>query len=240
MKKEVAALIFGANKYAFEIARSVEREYDIYFFTQNGEEIDFEGEYKHLVFDLSDEWEEIEAIISSKESIAFCALEDEAENIFLTISLRANFKDVVIVAIASNKESVNKLKMAGANKVIPIEETTAEIISDIIHKPILSRVLHNILYASSDLKIAQIEVENAEIFGGEYPADIDWSRYRGIIPLSIIHKDLSMEFIYSSKAKHKPLQNGDMIIVVGYEADILDFEKMVGSRRYVNWRDWSW
>jgi len=241
MSERKKAFIFGNTKYAIEIANSVKTLYDIEFFVTSKEcEIDFEGKYIRNVFDLSDEWYNEEKFQDYHNIIAFCALEEEAENTFLAISLRLNFEKLVIVAIAKNKESVEKLKMAGVNKVIPIEQTTAEIISDIIHNPIASQVLHGILYEKSDLKLAQIEVENAEIFGGEYPADIDWSRYRGIVVLSIMHQDLSTEFIYSSKAKRTKLKNGDMIIVVGYEADIQEFEKLVGSRRYVNWSDWSW
>jgi len=235
------ALIFGSNKYAIEIANSVKELYEIVFFvTEKEKEINFEGEYTRYVFDLSDDWYNAEMFEDTQNIIVFCVLDEESENVFLAISLRSNFEKLVLVAIATNKESVNKLKMAGVNKVIPIEQTTAEIISDIVHNPVSSRVLHEILYEKSDLKLAQIEVENAEMFEGEYPADIDWSRYRGIVVLSIMHQDLSTEFIYSSKSKRHPLKNGDMIIVVGYEADIKEFEKLVGSRKYVNWSDWSW
>ena len=241
MSRKKRVFIFGNNKYAVEIANSVRNIYDIEFFVmEESDEINFDGEYTRNVFDLSDEWYNEEKFEDYENTIVFCALDTEAENIFLAISLRSNFKNLILVAIATNKESVEKLKMAGVNKVVPIEQTTAEIISDIIHNPIASKVLHEILYEKSDLKLAQIEVENAEIFHEEFPADIDWSRYRGIVVLSIMHKDLTTEFIYSSKSKRNKLKNGDMIIVVGYETDIKEFEKLVGSRKYVNWSDWSW
>jgi Trk K+ transport system NAD-binding subunit len=237
--KDKTALIFGYNKYSLEIANSLNKNYkNIKIFSQM-DSIPFEERFEVEMFDLSDDWSSLEKEVDINNSIVFCVLEDEAENVFLTISLRANFENLLIVAIASNKESVHKLKMAGANKVIPIEETVAEIIADMLKKPISSKILHNILYDDSNLKIAQIEVENADMFNGEFPADIDWSRYQGIIVLSVIHKDLSSEFIYSSKSKHKPLENGDMLVVVGYEADIAEFEKKVGRRKYVNWSDWS-
>ncbi len=236
----MTALIFGYNKYGVQIAQSMDEEYTIRFYTRViDDSLEIPEGVEVSIFDLSDEWEMLQEEMDLQQCIAFCVLDDEAENIFLTISLRAHFKELVIVAIANNKESMNKLKMAGANKVIPIEETTAEIISDMIHKPITNKVLHDILYADSDLKIAQIEIENVEIFGDAFLSDIDWSRYKGIVVLSIMHKDLTTDYIYSSKSKRMKLQNGDMIIVVGYEADIREFEKIVGSRKYVNWSDWS-
>jgi Trk K+ transport system NAD-binding subunit len=233
--KDVTALVFGFNNYASEIIDNVIEKYtNVYTYSLDAKDIENE-KYKIKNFDLSDEWNEVSDIINIHDCIAFCVLEDDAQNIFLTISLRASFKDLMIVALATNNESANKLEMAGANKVIPIVKTTADIISNIITKPIATKVLHSILYEESDLKIAQILVEKADDFHGEFPADIDWSRYRGIIVLYIMHEDMSREFIYSSKTKHNSLVNGDILIVTGYERDIQEFEKLIGSRKYVNW-----
>ena len=238
------ALIFGQNRYAIEIAKNLKENYaDILFFIKDDTKISKELEnYKVLKFDLSDDWSDFEIDrfdIDINSSIVFCVLDDEAENIFLTISIRSHFKDIPIISVSKNQESVYKLKMAGANKVIPIVETTADMISSLVENPISSKVLESFLYDESNLKVVQIEVENAEIFDGKFPADIDWSRYRGIIVLAVMHKDLSSEFIYSSKAKHKTLKNGDMLVVVGYEDDIKEFEKTVGRRTYVDWSYWS-
>lgn len=237
--KETTALIFGFNKFALEIARNVSSKYNnVRVFSLNEADVQNE-DYDVTHFDLSEDWEELKHEINIDDSLAFCALEDDAENIFLTISLRSNFEDLTIIAIAKDQESVNKLNMAGANKVIPIVQTTADIITNMMEKPISTKVLHGILYEESDLKIAQIKVEKADYFKGEFPADIDWSRYRGIIVLSIMHEDMSTEFIYSSKARHNPIVDGDIFIVVGYEADIVEFEKLIGSRCNVGWSHWS-
>ncbi|NPA65743.1 MAG: potassium transporter TrkA [Epsilonproteobacteria bacterium] len=242
MTKESTVLIFGYNKYAKEIANSVRKSYqNVVFYTKNiDDSLEVDNGDIVKTFDFTDDWEELEKDINIEESLVFCTMSDEAENVFLTISLRAHFETLLIVALATNRESEHKLKMAGANKVIPIVETTADIITNMIEKPISNKVLHDILYSDNALKVAQIEVENAEIFNGEFPADIDWSRYRGILVLSIMHKDLSTEFIYSSKAKRKPLENGDILIVVGYEPDIKEFENLIGSRKYVSWSNWRW
>jgi len=238
--KNITAFVFGFNNYATEIIENISNVYknvNIYSLDKANEENE---KYEIKTFDLSDEWIEIEEFISEENAIAFCVLEDDAQNIFLTISLRASFKDLVIISLATNKESANKLQIAGANQVIPIVKTTADIISNMINRPVATKVLHNILYEESDLKIAQIVVQNAENFDGKFPADIDWSRYQGIIVLSIIHEDLSKEFIYSSQAKHKKLLNGDVLVVTGYEEDIVAFEQKIGRRHYVDWGNWSW
>jgi Trk K+ transport system NAD-binding subunit len=235
-----SALIFGFNKYAIEIYKNVKKEYDsVKIYSLNEEDIENE-EYEISHFDLSDNWKEIEDEINIDKSIAFCILEDTSENIFLTISLRSTYEKLSIIAIASHKENANKLLMAGANKVIPLVETTADIITNMLENPISNSVLHDILYETSELKIAQIKIGKDSHFQDEKLSSINWGHYNGIIVLSVMHQDMSSEFIYSSKAKHHVLTEGDVLVVVGYETDIKEFEKKIGSNRYVNWSNWSW
>ena len=240
MSNSTTALIFGFNKYAFEIIHNVKDKYDnIKIYSLDKEDIQ-NKEYDVEYFDISDNWNGIEDDFDMQNSIAFCVLEDTAENIFLTISLRSNFKDLTIIAIASNKENANKLSMAGANKVIPLVETTSDIITTMLEKPISNKVLHSILYEESDLKIAQIKIDEQSHFKGEELSSIDWTHYHGIIVLSVMHEDMSSEFIYSSKMKDHIIRSGDILVVVGYEEDIKEFENKIGSKRYVNWSNWSW
>ncbi|ADN09477.1 NAD-binding protein [Sulfurimonas autotrophica] len=237
---KTTALIFGYNKYAHEIIRNVKDKYNSIKVFSLDENDKAEGLYELEYFDLSDEWADMQKSVDMKNSMAFCVLEDTAENIFLTISLRANFKDLTIIAISSNKESANKLLMAGANKVIPLTETTSDIITNMLEKPISHKILHDILYEKSSLKIAQVQIGEESEFKDEQLTSIDWTRYNGIIVLSVMHEDLKSEFIYSSKAKRHIIKSGDVLIVVGFEKDIQDFENKIRSKRYVNWSHWSW
>jgi len=224
------ALVFGFNQYSFEIIQNVRDKYStIKFYSQNVENLK-NDKYDIEFFDLSDDWSSVENSIDIENSIAFCVLSDNAQNIFLTISLRAHFPSLTIIAIASNSENANKLSMAGANKVIPVVETTADIITNILELPISNKVLHGILFEENDLKIAQIKIDENCSIKDEEILSIDWSRYNGIIVLSLMHKDMKSEFIYSSKVKHHILQTGDTLVVVGYENDINEFKKLIGSK----------
>ncbi len=237
---KTTALIFGYNKYAREIVANVVDRYKcVKIYSLHEEDIE-KSDGRVEIFDLSDEWLEVHKEVDIENSMAFCLLEENAQNIFLTISLRANFKNLKIIAVASNNESANKLKMAGANKVIAIVETTSDIITNMLEKPISSKILHSILYEESELKIAQIKIDKESHFKNEQLTSVDWTRYNGIIVLSVMHKDMKSEFIYSSKAKNHIIQEGDILVIVGYEADIAEFEKRIGSKRYVNWSHWSW
>ncbi len=234
MKK--SALIFGYNDYAPQIAKNVLYKYSdisIFKFDADIKRDDLE-DFTVEIFDISDEWSDLSQRYDIENSVAFCVLENDAENIFLTISLRAAFKELTIIALSKNKESANKLSMAGANKVIPLVQTTASMIADMLDKPIVTDVLHSILYEQSDLKVAQIEIKEIGPFlreNGEskFPLDVEWDKDYGIIVLSISHHNGNSEFIFSSKAKHHAIEKGDMFVVVGYEKDIEAFEKLIGG-----------
>ena len=231
-----SALIFGYNDYAVQVAKNVLHKYkdiSVFKFDSDDTRADLE-DFNIETFDISDEWADLSDKYDIKNSVAFCVLEDDAENIFLTISLRSAFEDLTIIALSKNKESANKLSMAGANKVIPLVQTTASIIADMLDKPIVTEVLHSILYEQSDLKVAQIEIKENNCFlkengDAKYPSDVEWSREHGIIVLSVLHEDGSSEFIFSSKAKHHEIKKGDIFVVVGYETDIKEFEKLIGG-----------
>jgi len=227
------ALIFGYNEYAFEIAKNVSSHYEnIYIFKLKNSQVEIDKKdilYEVSSFDLSDNWDDLCQKVDIRECVAFCTLQDMAENIFLTISLRDTFKDLSIVALAEDKESASKLTLAGASRVVPITQTTANVIVEILEKPIVTEVLHEILYEKSDLQIAQIEIDDYNCFKGKYPSDIDWSREHGIIVISVVHDNNSKEFIYSSKSNHHPIKKGDKFIVVGYEKDIIKFKQLIGG-----------
>jgi Trk K+ transport system NAD-binding subunit len=229
--KNRAVLIFGYNDYALEIARNIQSEHEnIYIYSLNtSRDILKNGSaFEIKSFDLSDNWDTFDEDIDIEKSIAFCVLEDSAENIFLTISLRSSFPMLNIIALSNNKQTAGKLQMAGANKVIPLIQTTAEMIAEMLQKPIVKEVFHSILFESGTLKIAQVNINENNDYVGKAISDIDWSEKYGVMVLALVNKDTSSEFIYSSKIKHHVVDKDDIFIIVGYEKDIREFEKMVG------------
>ncbi|ABB44609.1 TrkA-N [Sulfurimonas denitrificans DSM 1251] len=225
------ALIFGHNDYTFEIEKNIKSHYKkIYIFEldEQGGSKESNG-YEIQTFDLSEDWDELREIVNIDECEAFCILEEMSKNIFLTLSLRDTFENLKIVALSQDKESTDKLILAGASKILPTTQTTANIIVEMIKKPIVTEVLHNILYEKSNLKIAQVMVKNAQYFNGIYSSDVDWSKEYNITVLSVIDEEGDTEFIYSAKAKHQQIKNGYQFVVVGFDIDIIEFEKLIGG-----------
>ena len=228
------AIIFGYNEYARQIAANIAGQFrSVRLYTQSDAELKTGRErgYEMALFDLGDEWDDIPRDFAIDDLLVFCALEDDAENVFLTISLRAAFADATIIALAKNQESANKLRIAGANKVMPILQTTANVITEILEKPIVTGIMHNILYEESSLQIAQIAIEEGMTIVGMQLHDVAWHEEYGIIILAVVDRELGTSFIFTSKGHNHKIDPGDLLVVIGYEKDIKNFESHIRGTR---------
>lgn len=231
-RKQSDAIVFGYNEYASQIVKNIRSEYRsvrFYVLKEENLELALEQGYDAALFDLGDDWDEISRSNDLDHLLIFCALENTANNIFLTISLRATFEDVTIVALANDQESGNKLKMAGANKIIPMVEATANVITGLLESPVTSNIVHHLLYENSELKLAQVTVAENSKFVGKYLHDIRWHEVFGVMILAVVDQDVSTSFIFTGKGQKHKLDPGDMLIVIGYEKDISNFERSIGE-----------
>jgi len=227
------AVVFGFNEYAKQIAQQIHGMYsDFALYVLNESEraqakaSGFEAE----LFDLSENWKMIEERFDPERIIAFCALDNDAENIFLTISLRSTFEELPIIALAQDHESSAKIKSAGANKVMPILQITANVIAEMLEKPTVTEVLHDILYENSSLMIAQITVPEGAFLVGKHLHDVDCSTIYDVVILAIVDHEMGATFSFTSKGHNHHIDPEDILIVVGYEEKIAEFTKALGNK----------
>jgi Trk K+ transport system NAD-binding subunit len=146
----------------------------------------------------------------------------------LTISLRATFADLPIIALAGDHESAEKMRSAGANKVMPILQITAGIISEMLEKPTVTEVLHDIFYEDSELKIAQITIPEESFVVGKHLHDIDWGSVYDVLVLAIVDHQLGATFSFTSRGHNHHIDPDDILVVIGYEDKIAAFSKAMG------------
>lgn len=226
-----SALVFGFNEYAKQITLQISSEYPFFtVFVMNETEkaaarlAGFEAE----LFDLSEDWKSIEDRFDINDLIIFCALDNDAENVFLTISLRATFEHIPIIALAGDHESAEKMRSAGANKVMPILQITAGIISEMLEKPTVTEVLHDIFYEDSALKIAQITIPEDSFVVGKHLHDIDWGSEYDVLVLAIVDHQLGATFSFTSRGHNHHIDPDDILVIIGYEDKIATFSRAMG------------
>ncbi len=227
------AIVFGYNEYAKQIALQIVDDYETFaVFVKNEAEYSAAKESGFAVeqFDLSENWESLKRF-DLQSLIVFCALEDDAENVFLTISLRSIFWDIPIIALAGDYESSAKLKSAGANKVMPKLQITANIITEMLEKPTVTEVLHDILYEESSLKIAQITIPKNSFLVGQHLHDIDFSKEYDVLVLAIVDHALSATFSFTAKGHNHHIDPENILVVIGYDEKIEALKSAIGGEQ---------
>ncbi|MBN2894891.1 MAG: NAD-binding protein [Campylobacterales bacterium] len=228
---ESTVLIFGYSEYAVQIAKQVRSLHHVRIFVHTDGEAQraLEDGFEVERFDFSDRWHDDAQHYDAFQNVLYCALEGREENLFLTLSLRDAFVRSTIVALAGNHEDVHKLKMAGADKVFPIVQMTADLIVDLIEKPIVTDVLHKILYEKSDLQIAQITITKGSWLCGKRTHDLLWEGDLEVIIIAIVDLELHSTFVFTAKGLNHHIDEGDILVVIGYHGQIEAFRASIGG-----------
>ncbi|WP_345986398.1 NAD-binding protein [Sulfurimonas sp. HSL-1656] len=226
-----AIILFGYNEFAREIAQQLRYTCPrIVVYALNNSDVEqaqAAGLEAHLA-DLEDNWDDLLSFDLAVTRI-ICALESEAENVFLTLSLRDRFPDAVIVALATTQENSSKLRLAGANKVIAELQTTANLIIERLEKPVITRLLEALMDTQMELKVAQIVLSEQSSAVGSHINELLESTQRDIIVLAVVDQRMSESFIFTAKGYNHLLNAGDVLVVIGYDKEIKAFEEEVGG-----------
>ncbi len=240
-KREIA--IFGYGSYAKSIARNVRRTgAKLTLFVMDDalySKAQHDG-YETYKIDMNTEVEKLSNLCDIDNLLVFCAMHDDANNIFSTISLRAVYQELPIIAIGSTHETALKLKNAGASKVIEKLQTVANMITDMIEKPVVTELMHDILYDDSSLKIAQIYILEESPYLGKFIDEVDIQTKHNIIILGIVDRELSMDLSFTTRGAHHCITESDILVVIGYDDDITAFKEFIGGLRdEEDWDYWS-
>lgn len=222
------AAIFGYNEYSKQILHQVKSIYrEITLFVSSSAEMmaaQNDGLAAEL-FDLGDEWKSIEERFDVRRLSVFCALNNDAENVFLTISLRASFDSIFIIALAQNHESMLKMKSAGADKVMPVLQIAANVIGDIISKPSVTQVLHEILYEDDGFGVMEVKIEPTSSLVGTYLYDTDFKTQFDLILLAMVDHERENAFSFAVEGYNHHIDAGDILVFVGDKKKLTGFKQ---------------
>lgn len=221
--------VFGYGEFAKEIVAQVNEAYrsvSVYVLEESAlQELKEISGDTHL-FDLSDNWDEFKTL-KLKETLFICALDDDPSNVFLTISLRDQFPDARIIAIASTQEDATKLRLAGAHKVISKLQATADILIEVLEKPIVTHVVDDMFNEETRLKTMQLSVEKGSPLVGRKLEMIAREEERSIIVLAVVDKVMETHFVFTARGYKHVLEEGDILVIIGYDEELENFKRRV-------------
>lgn len=229
LEKKDKILLFGYGKYGEQIAIELyEMQYSIYIADYNKNNLkkaSLDGFENLIEVDIQNDSELTNILLEHGFNQIFCALDDEEENIYLTVTFKAIFNKIKIIAICESKETERKLKLAGANRVIDTMEASANKIFFLLEKPAVIEAIDQILFKDKTLTFKEIKIPKNSFLDGVNIKDADIKKRFNIIIIGIVDIELGHKFTFITKGISHKLDAGDILVLIGKKDDIKRFEK---------------
>ena len=164
----------------------------------------------------------------SKAAGLVAIVANDAENVFITLTARGLNDAIKIVARAEKPETEDKLKRAGANKVINPSSMAGIHIAKGIANPLTVHYIDTVLYGvEQSFVIEEIAVGEGSILANKSLLESDVRNQFDVTILAILRNG---NVIHNPTGQEK-LQEHDMIIVFGSVEKLGQFEKELQSMR---------
>ena len=227
----IDTILFGYSKSAREIAailRDRKQPFIILTTEEARTQEAIEDGYDAHWINYNDDSELIRFGIGKWVKTLFCVSLNYNKNLFVTLSARNLDPDLYILSLAADEAEEKKMLLAGANKNINPYTVGANRIFRLIKKPVVYRVLDEILFHRSDIKIAELEVpENSYLIDQPlYGAGIEKEYDLMVLGLQPAHS--KRRFMFHTYKIRKKIEKGDILVVIGKEKDIERFKHAMG------------
>jgi len=150
-------------------------------------------------------------------------IKSDADNVFAVLSAKELNPEIFVVSRAIDEGTENKLKKAGADRVVKPYELGGSRMLYLLLKPGVIEFIDGIA-RSENLKISleEITINENSILVGKKLSESPVREELNIIVVSIHRKDGS--FIYNPRG-HTELQAGDKLIAIGEKTNLIKLEK---------------
>jgi voltage-gated potassium channel len=111
-------------------------------------------------------------------------LSSDADNLFVVLSARLLAKELFILSRATEESSITKLEKAGANRVIPLFETSAYKMAQLLSHPDSGELLDAFQTEGAEFEVAQIHINTTSPYLGKRIDQTDL-RKLGVIVLGV-------------------------------------------------------
>jgi voltage-gated potassium channel len=152
------------------------------------------------------------------------ASDNDANNLYLTLSARSARPDLAIVARASDTDAERKLKLAGADRVVLPYTAAGGLMANLVLKPQVTEFLDVVTTATGpDLQLAEIEVRSTYAAAGKTIRELRIRHETGALIVALRKPDGSFD---TTPEPDTPIEVGDVLIGVGSPDEIRLLEEM--------------
>lgn len=216
--------LFGYSKNGKEVAKHLTKK-DLYIFSFNSDYVDIAKEDGYLNVQLLDNLsdEELQKIGIENFNFAVCMLEDEAQNLFLSLSIKILAPNTKIIAKVEDKAYEHRYKLAGVDQIINPYKISSNHINNILNKPFSFNILTEILFKDENsLMFNEITILKDSFLDGKLMKDIitELKKEYEVIVVGILDTERSNEFEFITKGYNHYIDEDDIIVVIGHDYEI--------------------
>ncbi|MGG0455394.1 potassium channel family protein [Bacillus mycoides] len=232
MDKQIAQLqkhiiVCGCGRVGLQVVHELQ-EKKIPFVVVDKDESIFEQEKLLYVHGDATEDQVLHNAGISKAVGLVAIVANDAENVFITLTARGLNDAIKIVARAEKPETEEKLRRAGANKVINPSSMAGIHIAKGIANPLTVHYIDTVLYGiEQSFVIEEIQVGKDSILASKSLLESNVRNQFDVTILAILRDG---DIIHNPTGEEK-LQEHDMIIVFGSVEKLGQFEKELQSKR---------
>lgn len=226
------AFIFGYGSQGRSLAESLRHDhFRLHIIESNTAYYEKAKEDKFLDVVLVDVTvdSQLEALHIDDESYIICVMEDEHLNVFLTLTLRSLYPKAMIVAISDSLYTTQKLKMAGASRIIDIYKVSAYRIHNMLVRPVATKLLDSFISEESKISFREMLIPAGSFLHGMMVEDVDFAQY-GVLLVGMLDIELGNQFIFITAGIDHKLDSGDTIVCMGYNEDLERFSRLIAQK----------
>ncbi len=221
-------ILFGYSKSAKEIAcllQKNDKPFVILTTKQEMTDVAIADGYDAYYINYNNDDELIKYGITKGTKALFCVSEDANRNLFVTLSARALDASLFILSLAADEAEEQKMLLAGANKNINPYTVGANRIYRLIKKPVVYRILDEMLFQKNQIKIVELSIPenssliNVPLFNAHIEANYD------LMVLGIQGAKRTSRFRFHTYKIRRKIQAGDILVIIGEEKNIEKFKK---------------
>ena len=150
--------------------------------------------------------------------------DSDVNNLYVTLSARAARPDMLIVARAANEDAADKLRLAGADRVVQPYATAGLEMAKLVAKPQVAAFLDIVTSAGGpDLSIEEIEVTAGSGTAGLSIRGLRIRHETGALVIAVQKPDGRFD---ATPSPDTALEVGDVVIAVGTVAELQQLEEL--------------
>jgi voltage-gated potassium channel len=210
-------LIFGCSALGHEVAMQLaERGVEAYLYSDDLDEVGalLAKGMQAAVVDFKNDDKLRDIGIGRWVKTIFCLFSHEPNNLFLTLSARALDPDLKIVCVCESAAAGERLKAAGATKVIDPYEISGHRVHERIARPYLVELLEGSLFGKH-IDIAEIEMPEDSRLSGVALNDLELEKQFNLIITGVVDLELGNQLIFANSGVAHRLHAGDILVVIG-------------------------